>query len=24
MIHKFSSVHPDAQIGNNVEIGPFS
>jgi UDP-N-acetylglucosamine acyltransferase len=24
MIHKFSSVHPEAQIGNNVEIGPFS
>ena len=24
MIHKFSSVHPDAQMGNNVEIGPFS
>ena len=24
MIHKFSSVHPDAQIGNNVEIGSFS
>ena len=24
MIHKFSSVHPEAQIGDHVEIGPFS
>ena len=24
MIHKFADVHPNAQIGNGVEIGPFS
>lgn len=24
MIHKFSSVHPEAQIGERVEIGPFT
>lgn len=24
MIHKFSSVHPEARIGEHVEIGPFT
>ena len=24
MIHQFSSVHPEARIGDNVEIGPFT
>ena len=24
MIHQMAVVHPDAQIGENVEIGPFS
>lgn len=24
MIHKLAAVHPDAKIGQNVEIGPFS
>lgn len=24
MIHKFADVHPNAQVGNGVEIGPFS
>src|SRR5690554_5529552 len=24
MVRKFVSIHPDAQIGKNVEIGPFT